>query len=164
MDIQIINYSEKYFEQVATLFDEFQGFIAWIDPKKGNVWKKGFGEVAIKETIEEVKKNEGALLLAMGGEKVAGFIAGVVKHPTEIEHYTSAHPEDDEGRITELYLSGEYQHQGLGRKLVEAMEDFFRKKGIKVVRVEVFAPNENARKFYQKMGFEERSLDLIKEI
>lgn len=161
MQIKIQEYSDNYFSQVATLFDEFQGFIAWIDPLKGNVWRKGYGQVATKETLEDVREKEGTFLLALDGEKVAGFIAGVIKHAAEIEQFTSAIPQD-EGRITELYLSGEYQHQGLGRKLMTAAEDFFQKKGIKVVRVEVFAPNDSARKFYEKMGFKERSLDLIK--
>ena len=47
-----------------------------------------------------------------------------------------------------------YQHQGLGRKLMDALCDSLRKKGVRGVMFTVWHKNYNAIKFYEKYGFE----------
>ncbi len=48
----------------------------------------------------------------------------------------------------------EYQHMGLGKKLMDALCDNLRKKGVKGVMFTVWHKNYNAIKFYEKYGFE----------
>lgn len=47
----------------------------------------------------------------------------------------------------------EYQHMGIGRKLMDALCDNFRKKGVEGVMFTVWHKNYNAIKFYEKYGF-----------
>ena len=47
----------------------------------------------------------------------------------------------------------EYQHMGLGTKLMNALCDHLRQKGIKGVMFTVWHKNHNAIKFYEKYGF-----------
>ena len=46
-----------------------------------------------------------------------------------------------------------YQHQGLGRRLMDALCDNLRQKGVKGVMFTVWHKNYNAIKFYEKYGF-----------
>lgn len=48
----------------------------------------------------------------------------------------------------------EYQNKGLGRKLMDALCDNLRSKGVKGVMFTVWHKNYNAIKFYEKYGFE----------
>ena len=48
----------------------------------------------------------------------------------------------------------EYQHMGLGRKLMDALCDNLRNKNVKGVMFTVWHKNYNAIKFYEKYGFE----------
>ncbi len=48
----------------------------------------------------------------------------------------------------------EYQHKGLGRKLMDALCDNLRQKNVKGVMFTVWHKNYNAIKFYEKYGFE----------
>lgn len=48
----------------------------------------------------------------------------------------------------------EYQHMGLGRKLMDTLCDNLRKKNVKGVMFTVWHKNYNAIKFYEKYGFE----------
>ena len=48
----------------------------------------------------------------------------------------------------------EYQHKGLGRKLMDALCENLRQKNVKGVMFTVWHKNYNAIKFYEKYGFE----------
>ncbi len=48
----------------------------------------------------------------------------------------------------------EYQHMGLGRKLMDKLCDNLRNKGVKGVMFTVWHKNYNAIKFYEKYGFQ----------
>ena len=60
------------------------------------------------------------------------------------------------GIIEELIVSKNFQKGGVGQKLIEAMEHFFKTQNCEFVKVGVFAYNENAIKFYQKNSYEFR--------
>ncbi|MBQ8210260.1 MAG: GNAT family N-acetyltransferase [Clostridia bacterium] len=47
----------------------------------------------------------------------------------------------------------EYQHMGLGRKLMDALCNHLRDKGVKGIVLTVWKGNDNARRFYEKYGF-----------
>lgn len=47
----------------------------------------------------------------------------------------------------------DYQHMGLGRKLMEALCSHLDTKGVNGVMLTVWIHNENAKKFYEKLGF-----------
>jgi ribosomal protein S18 acetylase RimI-like enzyme len=46
-----------------------------------------------------------------------------------------------------------HRGKGIGTKLMEETMKILKKRGVTKVTVSVFAPNKDARKFYEKMGF-----------
>ena len=50
-------------------------------------------------------------------------------------------------------LLPEFQHMGLGRKLMDALCEDLSSKGVKGIVLTVWIRNDNARRFYEKYGF-----------
>ena len=61
------------------------------------------------------------------------------------------------GFIYHLAVDKKYRHQGVGRKLVEYCLNGLKKVKIEKCHVMVLEFNENGQKFWQKMGWEERT-------
>jgi GNAT superfamily N-acetyltransferase len=68
------------------------------------------------------------------------------------------------GRITALVVAKEAQRHGLGRMLVEAAEDWMRKKGCQLVEVTSNDRRAEAHAFYRHMGYERSSIRFFKTL
>jgi ribosomal protein S18 acetylase RimI-like enzyme len=71
-----------------------------------------------------------------------------IEHPTPFP--SSAHV----WTITGLAVDPAAQGKGVGRALVEALADEARSRGARRLTLRVFAPNEGARRLYERCGFE----------
>lgn len=60
------------------------------------------------------------------------------------------------GYVYHLCVSEDCRKQGIGRKLVDAMLEGMKEEGISKVALVVFARNETANAFYEKIGFIKR--------
>ena len=68
------------------------------------------------------------------------------------------------GRVFDLYVDEQYRRQRVGLELMNTIQTYFRQLQCKSMYLEVFAPNTKARKFYDKCGFKESTIDLKKSI
>jgi ribosomal protein S18 acetylase RimI-like enzyme len=66
--------------------------------------------------------------------------------------------------VEELSISKKYQRQGIGKVLMQKAEDWAKAKGIADMTVLVYAFNENALCFYEKVGYQPYSVKLNKKI
>lgn len=55
--------------------------------------------------------------------------------------------------IIGLAVSSGYQHQGIGRELMQLVEDDARKRSIHTIRLNSGIERQNAHRFYQELGF-----------
>lgn len=162
MNIQIVNYDPKYKDQIVKLFEDFYDYLVDLDPLRKLRRQPGFGENSTEETVKEVAEQEGVFYLALNQEKVVGFVAATTRRPTP-EDLLGAEPAVN-GRITELYVDKDYRGKSLATKLMEKVEVYLKEKGCDYIWVEVFAPNKPPRNLYQKLGYKERDIDLIKKV
>jgi RimJ/RimL family protein N-acetyltransferase len=51
-----------------------------------------------------------------------------------------------------------YRGKGIGTKLMRETMKLLKKRGVNKVTISVFAPNKDARKFYEKMGFTQEGM------
>ncbi|MCX7847881.1 MAG: GNAT family N-acetyltransferase [bacterium] len=66
--------------------------------------------------------------------------------------------------LTSIVVDPAHHGKGIGRALVEAVEEFMRQHGVKVYRLDTRASNTGARAFYARLGFvehEQRGCDII---
>jgi ribosomal protein S18 acetylase RimI-like enzyme len=73
---------------------------------------------------------------------------GKIEHPTPLP--ASAHV----WHVTGLAVDPDFEGRGAGRALVEALIDLARERGGRRITLRVFAPNERARRLYERVGFE----------
>ncbi|MGQ9455024.1 MAG: GNAT family N-acetyltransferase [Armatimonadota bacterium] len=76
-------------------------------------------------------------LLAVDGEKVVGFILGIVRK----YRLEDAPPDFDRSWITLIAVDVKYRRQGIGRSLVGRVEDWFRENNCRTTFVSSYAPN-----------------------
>lgn len=57
--------------------------------------------------------------------------------------------------LTAIAVERGHQNAGVGRSLVESLEDFFRSRGVNIYRLDTLADNERAARFYRRLRFQE---------
>jgi ribosomal protein S18 acetylase RimI-like enzyme len=68
------------------------------------------------------------------------------------------------GYVSIIAVAGNAAGHGIGKKLMEAAEDWAREQGYPSLLLDVFASNETARRFYERTGFVEDSLRLRRDL
>ena len=155
----IIEYNEKYKEEVKDLLVELQEYIVSVDKEKYNIITKEYRDKYFNKTMEGINKYEGKMYLYKDNDKIIGLIVGLINN---LKGSTYDFKCPKRGRITELVVSKHYRKSGVGSILLHSMEDYLKSVGCKDILLGVFAYNENAIKFYEKNGYHIRMLDMTK--
>lgn len=146
--------------RIVMFFERFQQYVAELDPEQRLCCLPGYGEVSTRRTLEDVTAHEGMIFVAVEDALVVGFVVAVL-HRQDEEQALSVIPSCP-GRITELYVDAPYRRKSVGRHLLAAAEGYLTRQGCDAIKVEVFAPNEPARRLYASLGYAVRDLDLFK--
>ncbi len=156
----IIEYDSKYDEQIKDLLVELQQYLSDIDKEKYNIVGKNYREKYFEKTINEVKENNGKILLYKKDEKIVGLIVGIVNNE-ETERFDFKAPK--RGRITELVINKDYRGKNIGKELLDNMQKYLKEIGCKKILIAVLGYNENAIKFYKQNGYHIRMMDMIED-
>ena len=158
----IIEYEDKYLEDVRDLLTELEEYIISIDKDNLDQLHPEYHEKMALLDLEEVKNNKGKCYLAIVDNKVAGLIMGTIPPYDEYDYLDYKCPK--RGEITELIVTSKIRSKGIGKELMNKMEEYFKKEGCEYVLVDVFAYNENAINFYNNRGYHPRMYIDIKKI
>lgn len=159
--MEILEASKKYEKSIKDLLVELQKYVV-IDKFQLNILSENYREGYFRKTWRETKRYGGKIFLAVENNKIIGLIAGHMRKYDKLDKLDFACPKM--GIIEELVVNKEFQKNGVGQKLIETMEQFFKEQNCKFVKVGVFAYNKNAIKFYQKNSYEFRFHDMIKKL
>ena len=160
--MKIVEYEEKYLEDVKDLLVELEEYILSIDKDALDQLHPEYRDKMAILDLEEVKENEGKCFLAIENNKVIGLIMGCVPPYDEYDYLDYKCPR--RGEITELIVTRKVRSNGVGRKLMDTMEQYFKSIGCEYVLVDVFAYNEKGINFYNKNGYRSRMETMIKKI
>ena len=131
----IINYHDKYIEQVVDLFIDVFSKEPWNDSWKSNKHAEEF--------LQDIVDTPGfKSLLYIKDDKVIGALFG----------HTIKWCEGDEFYIREFFVDSNFQGEGIGTKLMEELERKLKKEDIHTV-VLLTERNTEARKFYENKGY-----------
>lgn len=158
----IIEYEEKYLEDVRDLLVELEEYILSIDKDDLDQLHPEYREKMALLDLEEVNDNDGKCYLAIEEDKVIGLIMGCIPQYDEYDYLDYKCPR--RGEITELIVTDKVRSNGVGRKLMDTMEKYFKSVGCEYVLVDVFGYNEKGINFYNKNGYRTRMETMIKKI
>lgn len=160
--MKIVEYEEKYLEDIKKLLTELEEYIVSIDQDNlDQIHSDYYNKKAIID-IEEVNNNDGKCLLAIEENKVIGLIMGIIRKYDEFDYLDYKCPK--EGEITELIVTKNTRSKGVGQLLIKNIEEYFKSVNCEYIIVDVFGYNDNALKFYSKQEFHPRMVTCIKKI
>ena len=161
--MDIIEYSEKYLEDVRDLLVELEEYILSIDKDNLDQLHPEYREKMALLDLEDVQNHNGKCYLAVNeSDKAIGLIMGTIPPYDEFDYLDYKCPK--RGEITELIVTSKIRSNGVGQVLINKMEEYFKSVGCEYVIVDVFGYNELGKKFYNKKNYHTRMETMIKKI
>ena len=152
--MQIIEYNDKYLEDVKDLLTELEEYILSIDKDNLDRLHPEYHDKMAILDLEEVQNYQGKCYLAIEDDKAIGLIMGIIPEYDKYDYLDYSCPK--RGEITELIVTQKVRSKGIGKSLIEKMEEYFIGEGCLYSFVDVFAYNSNAIEFYNKKGYHTR--------
>jgi ribosomal protein S18 acetylase RimI-like enzyme len=113
-------------------------------------------EKALRKNLKALKKSGELPFVATLGKKIVGMCGvgarTVVSRPAPL------------GRITTMVVDKEAQDQGIGRLLVQAAEEWIRKRGCMLIEVTSADGRSGAHAFYRHLGYERTGIRFAKKL
>ena len=106
----------------------------------------------------DLTQEDRAVFVALEGGEPVGIITGRIYGTLLIRVHRK------QGHISSLFVDPEHRKQGAAGRLVEALLDWFRERGVEVVRLAVHSGNEAARKLLGDLGFEEYAVEMTRSL
>ena len=160
--MQIIEYEDKYLDDIRDLLTELEEYLVSIDKDDLDRVHPEYHEKMALVDLEEVNKNNGKCYLAIENDKAIGLIMGIISSYDEYDYLDYKCPK--RGVITELIVTSKVRSKGVGQALMDKIETYFKLNDCKYSLVDVFAYNENAINFYNKKGYHSRMYTNIKKL
>lgn len=160
--MEIIEYSEKYLEDVKDLLVELEEYIISIDEDKLDQIHPEYRDKMALLDLDNVNKYNGKCYLAIENEKIIGLIMGCIYPYDEYDYLDYKCPK--RGTITELIVTNKIRNNGVGQALMNQIEKYFKQEKCEYIKVDAFTYNNNAINFYNKKGYHSRMQNMIKKI
>ena len=160
--MKIIEYEDKYLEDVRDLLTELEEYIVSIDKDNLDHVHPLYREKMALVDLDEVKNNKGKCYLAIDNDKAIGLIMGTIPGYDEYDYLDYKCP--NRGIITELIVTKNTRSKGIGKELMKYMENYFKDNNCEYVLVDVFAYNNLGINFYNKNGYHPRMYVDIKKL
>jgi GNAT superfamily N-acetyltransferase len=113
-------------------------------------------EKQLRKNLAALKKAAETPLVATLDKRVVGMCG--------ISARVTIHRPAPLGRITAMIVAKDAQRHGIGRMLVQAAEDWMRKRGCQLVEVTSNNRRAEAHAFYRHMGYERTSIRFAKSL
>ena len=162
-DFLIREYQTEDYSQICLLMEDFQAYLAALDSRQMIIVDENFGQRYVDETLKALIKDNGKFWVILAEEKIIAFAIGIIPN-SENPFHTIGYKPKKEGIITELFVAKEYRGQGLGKKLITIIEQYFRENNCNYSRLAVMRDNREAHQAYLKMGFQDQTIEMVRRI
>lgn len=160
--MKIIEYEDKYLEDVKELLVQLEEYIVSIDKDCLDQVHPDYRDKMAIIDLKEVNDSNGKCYLAVENDNVLGLIMGYIPVYDEFDYLDYKCPK--RGKISELIVTSKIRSKGVGQALMDKMEEYFKFNNCEYVLVDIFAYNENAINFYNKKGYHPRMYIDIKKL
>jgi len=108
------------------------------------------------KTARNTSGRFGVTILAKDWGKAVGFAHGMIKFlPDYLGGYAV-------GTITHVYVDDDCRHSGIGKALVNQLEEWFLTKKVHSIELQVITGNPIANEFWKKLGYNEELIQYRK--
>lgn len=154
MPLQIRRFEPADLPALQSLLASLQSFVAELDPLgRAQPFADGGASYAAAQ-LDSLARPGGVVLLSELENEIVGCVLGFVL--PDREHRL--------GLVTELFVRSEYRARGVGRELMATIESEFAAAGCREIQANAYAFNASARGFYEKLGFQPRTIEYLKHI
>lgn len=160
--MKIVEYDDRYLDDVKDLLVELEEYIVSIDKDNLDQIHSEYRNKMALLDLKEVDNNNGKCYLAIENEKAIGLIMGCIFPYDKYDYLDYKCPK--RGEITELIVTNKIRSKGVGKELIDKMEEYFKTFGCEYVIVDVFAYNEIGKNFYNKKDYHTRMETMIKKL
>ena len=129
--MKIIEYEDKYLEDVKELLVQLEEYIVSIDKDCLDQVHSDYREKMACIDLKYVNDNNGKCYLALENDKILGLIMGYIPMYDEFDYLDYKCPK--RGKISELIVTSKIRGKGVGQALIEKMEQYFKSKGCEYV-------------------------------
>ena len=117
----------------------------------------------VKENYKEyltrdIKGEWRAVFIAVVDKEIIGMVVGRIYRSLRVTGY------ERRGSIGNLYVKEGQRGNGVAKKLINALIDWFKSKKAEGLTLSVYNTNQSVINIYKKFGFEERSINMYKKI
>lgn len=158
----IVEYDSKFDEQIKDLLVELQNYLIDIDDWHTQIMLPEYREKYFKMDMEKVKNQDGKIYLEIENNTVNGLIIGVVEEKDDIDKLTNDCAKT--GSVIELIVKNNIRGNGIGKNLLEKLEEYFKSINCKRINIEVFGPNKKGLNFYEKNDYVVRDYIVSKKL
>jgi ribosomal protein S18 acetylase RimI-like enzyme len=121
--------------------------------------KKNSESIVRREYKKIIKSNKDLFMVAEYNEKLVGFIITLIKNkPYKVFIWKK------EAEIEELFVDEKVRGKKVGKTLMEKAITFAKMKNAEILRLEVSAKNESAKKFYESLGLNDFHIVMNKRL
>ena len=153
-----------YADQVVLVHSSFDRLaeIAWV--RLGRERQQEMAQQAVEERVTrqvaKLRRDEGfpneVFVARVDGETLAGFVWVARTH----NDFTG----QLEASLLDQYVAESHRGQGLGRRLMEAAEEWARRQGLPRISLSVGAYNTIGQRLYESLGYQVEALRMSKEL
>ena len=158
----IVEYDSKFDKQIKDLLVELQNYLIDIDDWHTQIMLPEYREKYFKMDMEKVKNQDGKIYLEIENNTVNGLIIGVVEEKDDIDKLTNDCAKT--GSVIELIVKNNIRGNGIGKNLLEKLEEYFKSINCKRINIEVFGPNKKGLNFYEKNDYVVRDYIVSKKL
>lgn len=116
-------------------------------------------EMNLEEDLKEwLKDKNSKIFIAEKDGQVIGYARGTIE---EAPYYSRSKMV---GQIDNLIINAAHRERGVGKRLFYELRNWFKKRNVQDLRLNVDSRNQIAIKFWEKMGFEKFSLRMRREL
>jgi ribosomal protein S18 acetylase RimI-like enzyme len=107
---------------------------------------------------ERLTKDDWRVLVAVVDDEVVGHIVGALQsHPPVFVQTTF-------GYVQDIAVRGSFRRHGIGRRLFERLEVWFKESGVTRIELDAAAANDTSQRFWRAMGCSDFMVRLTKPI
>ena len=122
--MEIIEYNEKYLEDVKDLLVELEEYILSIDKDNLDQLHPEYREKMAILDLEEVNNYNGKCYLAVENDTAIGLIMGCIPPYEEFDYLDYKCPK--RGEITELIVTNKIRIKGVGQLLIKKLKNILK--------------------------------------